>query len=215
MINLFLVAIVTLICSRWCDRGLAIYVKRHLYGSMMWKSYTSEIPDFLLLITSTVTLIAFMCYRYRKKKKIEDAGTSLSRLVAYAVPASYAVKSCLKFTFGRANPREWLVKPEIYGFHWFHGGDFSAFPSGHMAVFATIAAAFWRFFPQYRTVCSLFIALLAAALVATNYHFLSDVIAGTYLGIIVEVGTYNALTWISRRNRHAYPAFRGSGEKIG
>jgi membrane-associated phospholipid phosphatase len=34
---------------------------------------------------------------------------------------------------------------------------------------------------------------LAAALIVTDYHFVSDVIAGAYLGIVVEMLVYRAM----------------------
>jgi membrane-associated phospholipid phosphatase len=112
----------------------------------------------------------------------------------YAVPAAYVVKSFLKYVFGRTTTRYWLLKPDLYGFHWFHGGGFYAgFPSGHMAVFTALTASLWRLYPHYRAICAIFLLILAFPLIETNYHFLSDVIAGAYLGVIVEACTYKVL----------------------
>lgn len=115
-------------------------------------------------------------------------------LITYAVPASYIVKSVLKYIFGKTNTREWLLRAEPYGFHWFHGGEgYSGFPSGHMAVFTVLAAALWRFYPSYKPLYLLLTLILAFALITTNYHFLSDVIAGAYMGVIVEAITCKLL----------------------
>jgi membrane-associated phospholipid phosphatase len=115
-------------------------------------------------------------------------------LIMYTVPASYIVKSALKYIFGRTTTREWLHKPELYGFHWFQGvGSYAGFPSGHMAVFTAFSASLWRFYPRYRVIYVMMLLSLAVALIATNYHFLSDVIVGAYLGVIIELCIYKTL----------------------
>ena len=51
-------------------------------------------------------------------------------------------------------------------------------------VFTAFLAAVWLFYPRYRSLSVGFLLILALALVATDYHFLSDVIAGAYLGLV-------------------------------
>jgi membrane-associated phospholipid phosphatase len=51
-----------------------------------------------------------------------------------------------------------------------------------MTFFAAFSAAVWVFYPRYRTISIGLMLVLALALVITDYHFLSDVIAGAYLG---------------------------------
>lgn len=53
-----------------------------------------------------------------------------------------------------------------------------------MTVFSAFFAAIWFFYPRYRSISIGLGLVLAVALVATDYHFLSDVIAGAYLGLI-------------------------------
>jgi membrane-associated phospholipid phosphatase len=62
-----------------------------------------------------------------------------------------------------------------------------------MAVFTALAAASWLLFPKYRAASLAAITALGFALVATDYHYLSDVIAGGYLGLAVFVGTDRGL----------------------
>ena len=72
------------------------------------------------------------------------------------------------------------------------------FPSGHMAVFTTLAVACWLFFPKVRAACLAGIAALGVALIATGQHFLSDLIAGGYIGWVVLAGTDRGLTILGR-----------------
>ena len=63
-----------------------------------------------------------------------------------------------------------------------------------MAVFTALIIALWRFYPRYRPAYAGFLSVLALALIVTDYHFLSDVIAGAYLGLIVHFCTLRGLS---------------------
>jgi membrane-associated phospholipid phosphatase len=182
------------VCDRYLDIPLALAVQRFCRLSPFWARHTADIPDLLLLAACGITLVSCSCYLYLVHRQIFTRLTRLCHLTAIAVPVSFGVKFCSKFLFGRINTRVWLAHPQSYGFNWFHGGaTTSGFPSGHMAVFAALAAAVWRCYPRYRSLCLLSTLLLGVALVATNYHFLSDVIAGAYVGVCVEAFTCRGL----------------------
>jgi len=88
----------------------------------------------------------------------------------------------LKTVFGVPNPGN-VLHGAAHAFSWFAGTENSAFPSGHMMLAAAFAGVFMR---NYRaTVVPLTIALLVSAclLVLGNWHFVSDLIAGTYIGL--------------------------------
>ena len=196
MILVFLLLpFVLIFCNYFVDREVALFVSRFFYTNPIWSKCTADIPDVLFLLVCVTTIVAFGCYLYRAGKGIYDESTRLFQLVAFAVPASYFIKSVLKHVFGRINTRVWLDHQNWYGFHFLHGGgEYGGFPSGHMVVFATIAAALRRRYPQYCSLYLLFLLLLATALVATNYHFLSDVVAGAYLGVLVETVSQKVLS---------------------
>jgi membrane-associated phospholipid phosphatase len=191
----FLLAVVLTFCNFFVDREIALFVGKVFYRNPVWSKYTAVIPDLLFLLVCLTTVSAFICYQYRARKGIYDEDTKFFQLVAFAIPASFLIKSVLKFVFGRINTRVWLDHHDWYGFHFFQGsGDYGGFPSGHMVVFATFAAAFSRRYPRYNSLYLFFLLLLAAALITTNYHFLSDVVAGAYLGVLVEAASHNVLS---------------------
>jgi membrane-associated phospholipid phosphatase len=197
--SFILAAIITFLSICFYDKLLAIYISNSLVKHSIWHKYTNDIPDFLFLTVCITTAFAYIIYRTRIRKGIYNKDTIFFQIIMYAVPATYAFKSFLKYVFGRTTTREWLLKPELYGFHWFQGGGLNAgFPSGHMAVFSAMTASLWRFYPRYRVFYAIFLLILAVALIATNYHFLSDVIAGAYLGVFVEACTYKVVTKASR-----------------
>jgi membrane-associated phospholipid phosphatase len=194
IISFLLMTIMVILCNYFVDAQVAIFVNSYFYRNSSWARYTSNISDVLLLVVCIISVVAWIAYFLREKKGIFDVHTRFFQLAAYAVPASYVAKSALKYLFGRINTREWLLHPDLYGFHWLHGGArHGGFPSGHMAVFTTLIAGLWRFYPRYRHAYLIIMVLLASALIATDYHFVSDVIAGSYLGIIVEAATFRLL----------------------
>jgi len=184
----------TLLSVSFVDLPVALFVKNHLYASSRWSKWTSDLPDLLLVVVLCTTLAAFSIYRVRKRKGIYDEMTRFAKLVAWSAPVSFLVKHFLKFVFGRYNTRRWVHDPDLYGFYWFQrraGCD--GFPSGHMVVVVTLLAALWRFYPKSRPLCLAAGSLLAVALVATNYHFVSDVVAGAYLGVLIETVAWRML----------------------
>ena len=193
IIFMFVAMLVTL-SYHFVDRELAAIAFKLLIKNKLATKYTSDIPDILLLLVCAISITAFTVYRFRKNRYGFDVQARFYQLLTYALPASFILKTVMKQIFGQVTTREWLLNPRLYGFHWFHGGGrFDGFPSGHMAVFATLTAVLWRFYPRYRHAYSAFLALLAVALLATDYHFLSDVIAGAYLGVVVAWVTQKML----------------------
>lgn len=94
--------------------------------------------------------------------------------------------------FGRYWPETWhnhnpsLIGTGTYGFHPFQvGDDIGSFPSGHAARILGFASVFWIAMPRWRWVYAIVAAPMLIALVAMDYHFVGDVIAGSVLGGIV------------------------------
>ena len=205
-IMLLLTTFLVAMCVRYLDVPLAYYVLNHLYGNVHWSQMTSELPDLLLQVVLLSSAAALVVYRMRIRRGLLDDLTLMARLVAWAAPVSYLVKSALKYVFGRVNTRIWLQQPDLYGFHWFQRRQgCEGFPSGHMVVIVTFLAALWRFYPKYRPWYLLLGLLLGVALVATDYHFISDVIAGAYLGAVVEAAVFWLLVRDPLRQRNLAP----------
>ena len=61
-----------------------------------------------------------------------------------------------------------------------HGdGAYNSFPSGHMAAACGVLSVLWFWYQRLR---GLWVIAVGAGLVGLNYHFLSDVLAGSFLG---------------------------------
>ena len=59
----------------------------------------------------------------------------------------------------------------------------SSFPSGHMVLVGAFAGVFMRLYRAGRRLLSGLLLLAAALLVVGDWHFISDVIAGAFLGV--------------------------------
>jgi membrane-associated phospholipid phosphatase len=95
----------------------------------------------------------------------------------------------LKLAFGRTWPL--YVHPSfladgVYGFNFFSDGlQYESFPSGHIASVCALVVVLWTTYPRFRPLYAAIVVGMACALVLGNYHFLSDVIAGGFLGGVV------------------------------
>ena len=170
------------------DRVIALGVMELLKLSPLVYRTTANIPDLLLLLVCISTATMWTIYFFLVKRGVDNEQTRFLRLAATAVPVAYVLKSFLQFAFGRINTRAWLLVSGPIDFRLFQGtGERGGFPSGHMTVFTAFFAAVWCWYPRYRPLSASLLLTLGVALIATDYHFLSDVIAGAYAGLLVTV----------------------------
>jgi membrane-associated phospholipid phosphatase len=60
-------------------------------------------------------------------------------------------------------------------------------------VIAAPMSVFWLIFPRWRWVWATIVALVAIGLLGADYHWLSDIIAGGFLGAACGAGMTNLL----------------------
>ncbi|MDA8095689.1 MAG: phosphatase PAP2 family protein [Betaproteobacteria bacterium] len=177
LVTLALAALSFYFADKPLARFFGAYLRAH---KTLWHG-TAHLPDLLAVIVWTGTPISFAAYLHFRA--LGDARARFWQLTGILLPVSYAYKDLLKWIFGRTEVRVWLFRHVPYGFHWFAGGKgFNSFPSGHMLVLTPLFLALWDFYPAFRLVYGFGWLMLAFLLVFTDYHFLSDVIVGAYLG---------------------------------
>lgn len=178
------VVLAVLFSVHFLDARIARGAMKLLQSSPFLKDTTSDIPDALFLVVCGGSGLLLGNYFILRHKWFINKKTHFSLLAGIAIAVAYFMKWIFKLVFGRVNTRFWLENKVSDGFHWFNGGgDYSGFPSGHMTVFSAFFAAVWLFYPRYRSMSIGLTLVLAVALIVTDYHFLSDVIAGAYLGL--------------------------------
>ena len=70
-----------------------------------------------------------------------------------------------------------------------------------MTVFTAFGIAVWLYYPHYRRPVIITLLILGAALIATDYHFLSDVIAGAYLGVLITYFLWYAFNRFEEKHK--------------
>jgi membrane-associated phospholipid phosphatase len=185
--------IAVLICYFWIDRPVAFFVYQHRINSFplfRWLTYPPpEVQNWSAFVLTVLMVRRARGPFMRWQKTLFVA--CLSLIVADDFRIS------LGDVFGRYWPNTWthdnpsLIGTGTYGFHPFQrGDDVGSFPSGHAARILAFAAVWWIAMPRSRVVQIVVIVLSApmlVSLVAMNYHFVGDVIAGSVLGGILAM----------------------------
>ena len=171
----------------YLDIRLAVFVCDKLGEGFLRTSAISDLPDLLFFLVCAVCIVSWSGRLWLPRKYVGGWILNFMDLIGCSVPLAFILKHFLKQMFGQIETRIWLLHPEQFGFHWFQGGgDYAGFPSGHMAVFTALMLGISRYFPRLRPVCAGLLFSLALALVVTEYHFFSDIVAGFYLGVVVD-----------------------------
>jgi membrane-associated phospholipid phosphatase len=123
--------------------------------------------------------------------------------IAVAVLVAITLKEQLKFVFGRTWPETWTnnnvsyIKDGVFGFFPQNGWyapptdrTYHSFPSGHMTIISAVAVSVALNWPKLKWLMPIPVLLVAAGMVGANYHWVSDLIAGTALGSGVALAMY-------------------------
>jgi membrane-associated phospholipid phosphatase len=189
-------AIAVTVSYFWLDRPIAHLAHDQLQQFHLFEKLTL-VPEALI----PLAVVAFMGLGLRGL-----TGRPLSRfqtvlmLSGISLAVSEIIKTQLKFAFGRTWPETWVrnnpsfIRDDVFGFFPFHGGPgYASFPSGHTTAICTVMTVLWICYPGFRPVYALCMAAVAVGLVGADFHFLSDVIAGGFLGI--SVGWLGVAMW--------------------
>lgn len=108
-----------------------------------------------------------------------------------AVAVSGIAADIIKFIAGRARPKLWF-SDQLYLFDFFHTeAEWTSFPSGHSATAFSAAIVLAIYYPRWRIAFFCTAALIACSRIVLTKHYISDVIAGSFLGIASTVLIYN------------------------
>jgi membrane-associated phospholipid phosphatase len=181
----------------WLDRPMALWIHgilgQRYFSDQIVRSPLVSIPLLAALAFVVVGLVAIDGRHFSKIEKV-------MAVAIINVLITIVIKDQLKFMFGRTWPDTWtpgivsFLQDGVYGFHFFQPGkSFESFPSGHAAVAAAVLSVGWILSPKLRALFAAGIVAVDVALVALNLHFLSDVIAGSFLGC--STGLFTVTLW--------------------
>jgi membrane-associated phospholipid phosphatase len=191
-----LTVILVVVCYLWLDRPVAL-LAHETRGLVLLGPLPRRIPV-LAAPLAGAALVVLAVRAFMRRPLTRPYLVLLLCTVSFFV--AEGLKTYLKNAFGRTWPESWMgphisfIRDGAYGFNPFHGGPpYTAFPSGHMTVVCAVVPVLWVFYPKFRPLYILCVLVTAALLVVTNFHFVSDVIAGAFLGI--SVGWITLAIW--------------------
>ena len=190
LVALLLIALAVTVSYLFFDRPLAMLAHGlgPLHRTGVFEPLT-HIPDPLI----PAAVIAFIVLGFAA-----FAGRTLGRFpsvigaCSLSLMMAEATKNQLKFVFGRTWPETWVgnnpsfIRDGAYGFNWLHGGPgYASFPSGHMTATCAVISVLWICYPRFKPLYALAVLAVAVGLIGADFHFLSDVIAGSFVGTTV------------------------------
>jgi membrane-associated phospholipid phosphatase len=129
-----------------------------------------------------LSLVVVRITRGRLSPLAEATGLAcLTSICAYALD-----DNALKVFFGVPNPLA-VLHGARHTFHLLTGSSTSSFPSGHMVLSGAFAGVFMRLYRRSTLPLAVLQLIGAVLLVVGDWHFVSDVIAGTFVGIAAGV----------------------------
>lgn len=178
LLSLLICTLAIAAAFRYCDVSIATRV----YGILpLAKSLATGFASAGLLGVETAIALALILFRITRGYL-----SPLGRVTVLACLTSicaYAINdSTLKPLFGVAVPAA-VLHGSRHAFHLLGGSSRSSFPSGHMVLAGSFAGVFMRFYRNSIVPFSTLLLIAAALLIVGNWHFLSDVIAGTFVGV--------------------------------
>ena len=193
LIALAACAVVVAACYFYVDRPVAFYVHSHHLNKIHAFELLTLPPP---LVQDWSPLVIAMLVIWRVYSPLPH----FARMVLVA-SLSLIVADQFRESCGNLCDRDWpetwhddnpsLIASGAYGFHPLKfEKDAGSFPSGHATRILAFLTVFWIGAPRGRLLYVAVAAPMLASLVLMNYHFVSDVVAGSTLGGIV--GAYAA-----------------------
>lgn len=187
------------------DRPLVTFAAEHGLRQFRWLHHIQTLPEYFI-ITQPLMILFSVAVMLRARFVKQTLSDGLDRFCFFiwastiSILLSVTAKPPLKFIFSRTWPDTFkednmsFLQDGVYGFHWFEVGvAYKAFPSGHTMAVTAMAMVIWYIYPKLRWLSITAILAVVIGLLGMYYHFLSDTLAGFYVGWICAVlGIYFA-----------------------
>ena len=185
-IGLAITAIGVIASDLWLDQPIALFVHRTVADKTIFV-WLQRLPVAFFLLSS---LIFAWCGLWTLLERPLSRAQSIGLACSITFIATNLITNQLKYAFGRTWPETWieknpsLVQNGVFGFNPFHGGlGFASFPSGHVAAVCAVMAVLWWSYARLRPIYVACVAAVAVGLIGANYHFLSDILGGIFVGL--------------------------------
>jgi membrane-associated phospholipid phosphatase len=135
-----------------------------------------------ILVGGEITLITGLAVARILRGQLSERNKALFIACCVSLSAFAANDYVLKKLFGRPNPFDYFVGAQKQLFHFFEGDQHSSFPSGHMVIATAFAVTLIRLYPKSWPLFFVLLSIANVALIAGDWHFVSDTIAGFFVG---------------------------------
>ncbi|MFZ4116107.1 MAG: phosphatase PAP2 family protein [Chthoniobacterales bacterium] len=199
LLSLIPTALLITFCYFWADPAFSFWVDHENLRCFPIFDYCTHLVDLIMIWSALYYCYFAWSFSKERRQSLEKKDASL-RLqwpglnIANSIAISIFIKDALKAPFGRYWPATWvnnnpsLIHDHAYGFHWFHKGViYQSFPSGHTTVAVAFMTALWLSYPRspWRYIGVLVASAIVIGLLADNYHFIGDCLAGGWVGATV------------------------------
>jgi lipid A 4'-phosphatase len=184
------IALIEIVAIGWIDRPVATYFRE---AGTVWRPFFGPIGSLGIAMPYLIVFgIAFAALRWGGNLPSFEpwaarmrAAARIPALLFAGIAVSGIVVDLLKVIVGRPRPKL-LFSAGSYEFDWIGlSADHWSFPSGHAATAAALATALWCLWPQPVLFYLIGAALISASRLVMGAHYLSDVVMGAFIGVLV------------------------------
>ena len=179
------IGLVLVLCALLVDRPLALWLHSHFHGSSLESGANEAFRRVDQLLPAAGVLVLLLGAWFTIAK---SAPGWLRHVVSGGLAAALSLGAAivLKFMIGRSQVYPPFLRDGIYTFSLLHGRpDYGAFPSATMAVASALIVGLHLRTTAERAALVIATGVLTAALLVTNGHWLSDIIGGVCLGLVI------------------------------
>jgi membrane-associated phospholipid phosphatase len=165
-----------------CFARLDVPVARHVWGAARHLSALNAAFGAAVILTLESAVVLALVFARLTRGHLSRLAETLGVACLASICAYGINDQVLKPFFGVPGPLE-VVQGARHGFNLAMGLAGCSFPSGHMVLAGAFAGAFIRLYPTSIRALSGLLLFAAALLVVGDWHFISDVITGTFIGV--------------------------------
>ena len=185
LITLVLCTVSVLICIDYLDRPAAEFFNSHVRPYPVWTWLNLLLAPLNLVPVAALLFefgVGFWLLVGRRLASWTKTPLLYSSGIIWAIAAEYILKQI----FGRGSPDPTYLTRHLYGFRFLHAGvGWTSFPSGTATIALTIVAITCLRLPRWRLAVSILAGIACIGVTVTNGHWVSDVMAGAFLGVSI------------------------------
>jgi membrane-associated phospholipid phosphatase len=185
LLVLTLGAISVLVCIWYVDRPAAEFFNSHVRPYAVW-TWLNRLLAPLAVIPAAALLFQLGACLWLLFGRRLASWTLTLLLYSWGTIWAIAAELVFKQILGRGSPDPTYLVNHLYAFRFLHPGEgWRSFPSGTATIALTIVAITHLRFPRWRLIVSILAGLACIGVTVTNGHWVSDVIAGMFLGAFI------------------------------